>query len=76
MRMVTNLWMTMTQKCPNLQELVCHSTFSDDKLDGMLVFFSFSLHFTNLQVLECPCMGCDDFRLSILVENLPQLRYS
>lgn len=71
---VTRLWMEMTKKCPNLQKLKCDRTFSYDETDGMLIFYSFTLHFTNLQVHDCPLMGCDDFRLSLLVETLPQLR--
>jgi hypothetical protein len=76
MKRVTSLWMEMTQKCPNLQKIVCDRRFGNFETNGLLLFYSFSLHFTGLQVLECRSIGCNDFRLGLLAENLPQLRFA
>jgi len=71
---VTSTWMVMTQKCPNLQNLVCDLKLYYDNSSKLIIFYFFSLHFVNLQALECPYMKCDNQRLRILAASLPQLK--
>lgn len=80
MKSVTDVWFAMSNKCLKLQELYCdaisdsvyHHTKDDTR--ESVVFFSFSVQFTELLVLEMPNMVCNDFRLQMLVEYLPNLR--
>jgi hypothetical protein len=73
MRSVTDAWLALTLKCPRLQKLLCHNFCARDS-HGLLVFFSFSLHFAHLQVLDMHNMECNDLRLGLLSQRLPQLR--
>lgn len=79
---VADLLFTVTDKCPNLQELafdVGHheqkQLAEDYEARDTLLFFSFSLQFAELQVLDMRSMVCEDFRLDMLAEYLPKLRY-
>jgi hypothetical protein len=73
MKSVTDTWLALTLKCPRLQKLVCHN-FCARGSYGLLVFFSFSLHFAHLQVLDMHNMECNDLRLGLLSQRLSQLR--
>lgn len=73
MNRVTDLWYAMTQKCPRLQKIVCQN-FYTSRSNGLLMFFSFSLSFVHMQVLDMTDMTCTDLRLGLIAQHLPQLR--
>lgn len=79
MKNVTDSWFAMTNKCPNLQELVCEARNpylfkAEIDASNKVVLFSLMLLFKELQVLEIPDIVCDNFRLELLAESLPKLR--
>jgi hypothetical protein len=71
MESLADTWSAMTQKCPALKRLVCDDFFMPDRLD---VFFGFALQFAHLHILTFPNLECDDLRLQLLAQHLPQLR--
>jgi len=78
LKSVIDSWFAMTNKCPKLKTLVCeaeHLFPRETDESKQLVFLGCLLHFSELQVLQMPNMECDNFRLGLLADNLPQLRY-
>jgi hypothetical protein len=80
---VTDLWFSMSRKCPDLQQLVCDednvspSTYGQKKdASKQVVLFGLVLHFSELQVLKMPNLECNNFRLGFLAKCLPKLRYN
>ena len=78
---VTDLWFTMSSKCPNLQQLNCDadnvppSPYGEKDASKQVVLFSLVLHFSELHELKMPNLECNNFRLSFLAQCLPKLRY-
>jgi hypothetical protein len=73
MKSITDMWFAMSEKCPRMRKIECNNFFTR-KSRGLLILFSFSLNFTQLQVLNMTNMRCTDLRLSLVAEHLLQLR--
>jgi len=73
LKSVTDLWFAMTKQCPHLQTIVCRDFVSRDRL-GLSAFFSFSLNFAELRILDIPNMSCNKLRLSLIAQYLPRLQ--
>lgn len=78
MKIVSDMWLVMSNECPNLQELVCEedslSTPGQEDPSKQVVLLGLALYFKELQVLEMPNTEFNNFRLEIVAENLPKLR--
>lgn len=68
----------MSSKCPKLQKLVCNAELLyKQKADKskQVVYLGILLLFTELQELQMSNMVVNNFRLEMLADRLPKLRY-
>jgi hypothetical protein len=77
MQCITDTLFSVAKECPDLQKLVCEEDPYEEekwKIHDMVRIFKCTLGFAGLQVLDTEKLGCNDTRLALLAELLPQLR--